>query len=110
MVPFYEEWARLKTPSEINSPLKDVTIMDGIFERFHMCSSGKGPNLIRTPMVTKKLIQKIQDRFSDKYPPRMIKKFAISRTIFRMRWLQYKEKAKHLESLRSLTKRNDYRY
>ena len=90
------------------SLVSDVKIMDGIFRWFHMTSED---GLLRCNNVTKKLIVKIQKKFPpSKYPRSMIKKFAVSRTIFRMRAMQKILASKNAESLRALTKKNDSRY
>jgi len=63
---------------------EDLEKFDAVFRSFH---SGSKDGLMREPGVIKKLTQKLADTFPD-HSEKLLKKFARSRTFFRMRNIQ----------------------
>ena len=64
--------------------VKDVNTWNIIFKAFHFYAKD---GLDRSPQVTNRLAAIIFEKFPN-YDEKLIKKFALSRTIFRMRNLQ----------------------
>ena len=62
--------------------LKDVKLWDSMFEDYHKSAPD---GLLRTLGVVQGLVDLIKKQFGDKYDEKIIKKFALSRTCFRMR-------------------------
>ena len=65
-----------------NEFLKDVKLWDSLFEDYHKSAPD---GLLRTLGVVQGLVDLIKKQFGDKYDEKLIKKFALSRTCFRMR-------------------------
>ena len=88
---------------------KDTEIWEKEFEKFHESSED---GLQRFEGVTIKLIEKLTKMFP-LYPPKMLKKFVMCKTMNRLRWIienEKKKNSKKRESLRSKTRRLAFQY
>ena len=74
----------------------DVKKMDKIFRNHHECSSD---GLIRTKNVVGGLVELLVQEFPY-YDEKLLKKFAMCRTMRRMKWVQQQMVAHHKETLR----------
>ena len=74
----------------------DVKKMDKIFRNHHECSSD---GLIRTKNVVGSLVELLVQEFPY-YDEKLLKKFAMCRTMRRMKWVQQQMIAHHKETLR----------
>ena len=75
----------------------DVKVMDDLFKEYHQSSSD---GLLRTANVIANFVEILAEKFEHKYDRKMLKKFAMCRTMHRMKFLVRQIKAKHEESLR----------
>ena len=87
--------------------LKDVGIMDQMFVEYHISSQD---GLLRSTQVVNNFTKLLKEKFGEKYEERLLKRFALCRTIFRMRWLQQQLASKQAETLRSVIKCISYKY
>ena len=88
--------------SLFSSFVNDVKIWDNLFEEYHKSSID---GLLRTPNVVGDLVDIIAEQFKDSdYDRKLIRKFALSRTCFRMRAIGRKMAADKAESLRARRK------
>ena len=79
----------------------DIGEMDKMFVDYNLPSND---GLLRTPNVIKNFTNLLIEKIASKYEHRMLKRFSLSRHIFRMRWLQQQLAAKNTETLRSKIK------
>ena len=75
----------------------DVKVMDDLFKEYHQNSKD---GLLRTANVIANFVEILAEKFEHKYDRKMLKKFAMCRTMHRMKFLVRQIKAKHEESLR----------
>ena len=87
--------------------VKDIGIMDKMFVEYNMSSTD---GLLRTKNIIKDFTEMLKEKFGEKYDEKLLKRFALCRHIFRMRWLQQQLAAKTAETLRSVIKCISYRY
>ena len=86
----------------------DIKIMDQMFKKHHENSKD---GLLRTTNVIADLVDKFRIEFGHKYDDKLLKRFAMCRTMHRLKWVQNQIiLAKHEESLRSKRKKLDYAY
>ena len=87
--------------------LKDVGIMDQMFVEYHITSHD---GLLRSTQVVNNFTKLLKEKFGEKYEERLLKRFSLCRTVFRMRWLQQQLASKQPETLRSVIKCISYKY
>ena len=59
-------------------------------------------------LVVGGFVEKLKEKFEQKYDEKLLRLFARCRTFHRMRWVQRQILAHHLESLRSKKKKLDF--
>ena len=77
--------------------VEDVKIMDDLFKQHHQSSSD---GLLRTCNVIKDFVDVLAEKFEIKYDRKLLHKFAMCRTMHRMKWVQRQMKSHHEETLR----------
>ena len=109
------EWIKLRNlTGEYHFPkedlVNDVKTMDELFREFHHNAPGLyAPNdLKRDPNVIRDYLEILKDHFSDKYPLKMLRRFARTRTFFRQRHIQ--KQFQRIESSRSKKTKIEYGY
>ena len=78
-----------------------------MFVEYHISSQD---GLLRSTQVVNNFTKLLKEKFGEKYEERLLKRFALCRTIFRMRWLQQQLASKQAETLRSVIKCISYKY
>ena len=78
-----------------------------MFVMYHINSEN---GLLYSINVVKNFTQMLIEKFGEKYEHRMLQRFSMARTMFRMRWLQQQMASEHAETLRSRIKCISYKY
>jgi hypothetical protein len=102
------EWLDKRNIGGLSYPSKtlveDITLMDDMFKDFHQSSTD---GLRRDKNITKTLKSLLMKEFPQ-YPEELLRKFSVSRTVFRMRCIQ--KEMKPVESSGSKKKIIDHQY
>ena len=88
------------------SLVQDIKKMDTIFKEYHQNASD---GLLRTTNVIGGLVELFSNEFPQ-YDSKFLKKFALCRTMRRMKWVQQRIVAHQEETLRSKKKKLDYHF
>ena len=86
--------------------VKDVKLMDTFFHKYHEESKD---GLMRTANVIGGLVKILVQEFPQ-YSEQLLHKFAMCRTMRRMKWVKQQMTAHHEETLRSKRKKSEYAY
>ena len=86
--------------------VKDVKLMDTFFHKYHEESKD---GLMRTANVIGGLVKILVQEFPQ-YSEELLRKFAMCRTMRRMKWVKQQMTAHHEETLRSKRKKSEYAY
>ena len=87
--------------------VNDIKIMDTLFKQFHQNSSD---GLLRTNNVISGLVELFSEKFGHIYDKKLLKKYAMCRTMRCMRWIHQQMTAHQAETIRSKKKKLDYHY